>query len=179
MQKYNQHIPLKRIVVVILFPLLGCLYSALAHCATKPPLGDLSLPIQVQSDQASFEHALKQATHSGNVVLTQGNHTLHADKLVLKKDPKTDANIIVATGKPATFTGLMSNDPSPLNASADTIYFYPDQHLLVLEGKATITHEKDKFKGPSLSYQIDKQIITATASKQERPTIVIEPRQHS
>lgn len=167
MQKYN------------VFFLLAYFYSAVALSAPQQPLGDLSLPIQVQSDQAAFEHALKQATHVGNVVLTQGNHKLLADKLVLKKDPKTDANIIIATGKPATFTGLMTNDPAPVNASANTIYYYPDQHLLVFEGNATITHEKDKFKGPSLSYQIDKQVITATASKQERPTIVIQPRQHT
>lgn len=146
-----------------------------AHTAAKQPLGDLSLPIHIQSDQASFEHAIKQATHQGNVVLTQGSHELHADKLVVKKEAN-DVNVLIATGKPATFKGLMMNDPNPVTASANTIYFYPDKKLIVFEGNATLTHEKDKFKGPSLSYHIEQQTIIATSTQQERPSIVIQPR---
>ena len=97
------------------------------------------------------------------MVLTQGSHELHADKLVVKKEAN-DVNVLIATGKPATFKGLMMNDPNPVTASANTIYFYPDKKLIVFEGNATLTHEKDKFKGPSLSYHIEQQTIIATST---------------
>lgn len=164
--------------MVALFLSLSTAMLSVAHAA-QSPLGDLSLPIQIQSDHASFEHHLKQATHEGNVILKQGTHELHADKLVLKKDAKGEMDVFIATGKPATFTGLMTNDPNPVTASANTIYFYPHKKLIVFEGNATLVHQQDKFKGPTLSYQIDKQAITATANQGERPTIVIQPRQTS
>lgn len=143
--------------------------------ATMPKI-DPNTPIQIQSDVAAYEQIQHQATHEGNVILTQGSHILHADKLIAKKDPKGNLTVITATGKPATFTGKMDNDPDPVYATAKTIYYYPDKQLLVLEGSATIDHQHDKFRGPALSYRLDKQTVSAAKQSNERPTITIQPR---
>lgn len=175
-----RHYHLKKYAFLSIVLLLNGGITTLAHATTpQQPLGDLSQPIQIQSNQASFEQALQQATHEGNVILTQGSHELHADKLVLKKEPKGEMKVIIATGNPATFKGLIMNDPAPVTGSAKTIYYYPTKKLIVFEGNATFTHQQDKFKGPSLSYQLDTQSITAIASGNERPTVVIQPRQAS
>lgn len=163
------------------YQLLSCLLFSVGffmsgtHAAQPQPMGDLSLPIQIQSDQASFEHALKKATHTGNVVMVQGTNELYAEKLIMKKDLQGD--VLVATGNPATFKGVMADDPAPITGTAEKITYFPAKKLLVLEGNATLHHQQDKFKGPSLSYQLDKQLVTATANRHERPTIVIQPRQ--
>jgi lipopolysaccharide export system protein LptA len=135
-----------------------------------------NVPIQIQSDTASFEQLSHQATHEGNVVMTQGDHILHADKLTVKKDPKGDLTVLKATGNPATFSGQMESSPHPVLATAKIIYYYPDKQLIVLEGQATLDHQQDKFKGPMLSYQLDKQVVSATKQNNERPTITIQPR---
>ncbi len=140
------------------------------------PRFDNNAPIQIQSDSATFEQLSRQASHVGNVIMTQGPHVLHADKLSIKKDTKGNLTVIIATGTPATFTGTMESDPDPVFATAKVIYYYPDKQLIVLEGSATLDHQRDKFKGPMLSYQLDKQVVSATRKSQERPTITIQPR---
>ncbi|MBN9288422.1 MAG: lipopolysaccharide transport periplasmic protein LptA [Gammaproteobacteria bacterium 39-13] len=137
---------------------------------------DPNTPIQIQSDIASFEQISRQACHEGNVILTQGSNELHADKLTAKKDPKGNLTVITAIGKPATFTGKVENSPQPIFATAKTIYYYPDKQLIVLEGAATLDHQQDKFRGPVLSYQLDKQMVSAEKQSNERPTITIHPR---
>lgn len=144
--------------------------------ATTPIKIDPKTPIEIQADSASFDQVKQEAIHMGNVILTQGMHELHSDKLTIKKDAKGHLAVITAIGAPATFTGKRLNDPNPVYATAKTIYYYPDKQLLVLEGSATIDHQQDKFRGPMLSYQLDKQIINATKQSDERPIITINPR---
>ena len=147
-----------------------------AFAAPAPIKIDPKTPIQIQADSASFDQSKQEAIHMGNVILTQGTHELHSDRLTIKKDAKGHLSVITAIGAPATFTGKRLNDPNPVYASAKTIYYYPDKQLLVLEGAATIDHQQDKFRGPMLSYQLDKQIINATKQSDERPIITIHPR---
>ena len=137
---------------------------------------DRTAPVQIQSDQASFEQMNRVAIHEGNVILIQGNHELRADKITIQQDKNGRLNVITAIGKPAAFTGRRPSDPNPVYATAKTIYYYPVKQLVVLDGQAILEHEKDKFQGPSLSYQLDKQVISASRTTNERPTITIHPR---
>ncbi|MGD9591144.1 MAG: lipopolysaccharide transport periplasmic protein LptA [Candidatus Berkiella sp.] len=155
--------------------MLCLLLIAPSAMALKPRLNNQT-PIEIQSDVASFEQRSRQATHEGNVVMIQGNNVLHADKLSVKKDTQGLLTVVKAMGNPATFTGTFENDPKPVYATAKIIYYYPDKQLIVLEGSATLDHQEDKFKGPMLSYQIDKQIVSAAKQSNERPTITIHPR---
>lgn len=161
--------------------LIGLSFSyPLCADATKNQLmNDLSLPIEIQSDVATFEHALEQAVYEGNVVMTQGSHTLHADKLLIQKNTEDGTSCFIATGTPATFKGLVADSPVPVSATAKTITFHPESQLLVFEEDATLNHQQDKFKGPSLSYRLDTQTITANANGHVRPTITIQPRRQS
>lgn len=133
-------------------------------------------PIQIQSDTAYIEQLSKQATYEGNVILKQGTHILHADKLTLKKNDQGHLALITATGSPATFEGKLEISTHTIYAAAKTILYHPDKKLLELQGEATMEHQQDKFKGPMLSYQLDKQIISASKQSDERPTIIIHPR---
>ncbi|MGE3318103.1 MAG: lipopolysaccharide transport periplasmic protein LptA [Candidatus Berkiella sp.] len=166
-----QHHKLKQLIFVALY-----LCYTQAECAPAPIKIDPKTPIQIQADSASFDQAKQEAVHLGNVILTQGTHEVHATRLTIKKDLKGRLTVITAVGTPATFTGKRQNDPHPVYATAKTIYYYPDKQLLVLEGSATLEHVQDKFKGPVLSYQLDKQIINATKQSDERPIITIHPR---
>ncbi len=152
------------------------LFCMAATVQAKVPRLNNAAPIQIQSDIASFEQRNHQAVHEGNVVMIQGDNIVHADKLFIKKDPKGELSVIKAMGNPATFTGVFDDDPKPVLATAKVIFYYPDKQLIVLEGAATLDHHEDKFKGPMLSYQIDKQIVSATKQSDERPTITIHPR---
>lgn len=166
--------PLLRTLLDLFF-MVAMIHSSKAFCEnlhkTQP-----DMPIQIQSDTASIEQLKRQATYEGNVILTQGGHILHADKLTLKKDESGRLSLITAIGAPATFEGKFDLSTHPVHATAKMILYYPDKQLLVLQGEATMEHQQDKFKGPMLSYQMDKQIISASKQSDERPTITIHPR---
>lgn len=151
-------------------------YCGSVFAAPAPLKIDPKTPIQIQADSASFDQTKQEAVHIGNVILTQGTHELHSERLTIKKDIKGRLTVITAVGAPASFTGKRQNDPNPVYATAKTIYYYPDKQLLVLEGDATLEHQQDKFRGPVLSYQLDKQIINATKQSDQRPIITIHPR---
>lgn len=152
-------------------------FALFATCVVSHPVAlDSNLPITIQSDTASVEQLNRQAVHTGNVIMTQGSHKLRADTLTIKKDAQGNLSVITAIGNPASFTGKQLDDPEPLIATAKTIYYYPDKQLVVLKGLATLEHQKDKFQGPSLSYHLDKQVISATSQSQERPTVTLHPR---
>ncbi|MBS0290136.1 MAG: lipopolysaccharide transport periplasmic protein LptA [Proteobacteria bacterium] len=155
-----------------------CLLLVLSKVLAATPSFDTNAPIQIQSDKASFQQLSQQAAHEGNVVMTQGQNILKADKLTIKKNPSGNLTVITAYGKPASFKGFMQNNPEPVFATAQIIHYYPDKKLILLEGKATLDYQQDKFKGPMLSYQLDKQVVTAAKQQDERPTITIQPRAH-
>ena len=108
--------------------------------------------------------------------MTQGENELRSDKLVIQKNEQGKLDVIKATGNPAHFKGKRENDLHPLNATANIIYYYPDKQLIVLEGSATLEHQQDKFEGPSLSYYMEKQVISATSQNDSRPTVILHPR---
>lgn len=145
-------------------------YGCFAHVGINS-----ELPIQITADNASYEH-MNHALYQGNVILTQGDHELRADKLDAKKDRDGFVTVITATGNPAHYNGKLTTNPSPVFATAKTIHYYPDKQLVVLEGEATLKHEQDTFHGPTLSYQLEKQIISAVSQKEERPTMIIYPQ---
>lgn len=132
--------------------------------------------IEIVSDKAYFQPRLHQATHEGNVIMKQDSQVLKADKLIIERNKAGQLSHLTATGNPATFSGQLENNKPPVYASAKVIRYFPDKQLLILEGNATLTHEQDKFKGPVLSYQIDKQVVNATKQSNERPTLLIQPR---
>lgn len=133
-------------------------------------------PIYIQSDNAAFEQTKLLATYEGNVVMQQGSHILHAQTLAIKKNANGALTRITASGNPATFTGNHRHSTHPVYAKANIIYYYPNKELLILEGNAELQHQQDKFQGPSLHYQLDTQVISASKHNNQRPTVTILPR---
>jgi len=167
-----ERVPVGRVRAVFISLMLSVPLSLFAHTSALHS----EQPITIQSDTASVEQLKHHAVHEGNVILTQGLHTLCADRLTIQKDLKGNLSVITATGNPARFSGKKENEIEPLLATAKIIYYYPDKQLVVLEGAATLEHQQDKFQGPSLRYQLDKQVISATSQSQDRPTVTLHPR---
>lgn len=151
---------------------LLCLFCSFAF-AMRPEI-DRNLPIHIQSDKATFQQTMGQATYEGNVVMRQGSHKLQANKLIIQK--QGNSSTITAVGTPATFQGQLGDDAEPVYATAKIIYYYPEKQLITLEGSATLDHRQDKFRGPILSYEIEKQIVSARSQNNERPTITMHPQ---
>jgi len=80
--------------------LLGCLFGAMLAHAER---GDRDRPIQFSADKSdAVNYETKVATLSGNVIITQGTMSIHADRVVLRQNPDNTLSAS-AYGKPVSF----------------------------------------------------------------------------
>jgi lipopolysaccharide export system protein LptA len=155
----NRYMPLSLAVLLCIFSHVGL--------ASKQT-------VTIVSDKAKFEQATGQATYQGSVKLTEQNHSLLAENLIVYKNKQGELVKVIADGDPATFFGQMPNDEELVHAEAAKITLYPKDSLLKLSGKAKIRYKNDTFDGPLLDYHFKEHMIVANSQKNERPSITLE-----
>ena len=75
---------------------------ALFAFAARAEKGDKEKPINYSADAGDVNYQTKIGTLTGNVIITQGTLTIHADKIVLKQNPDNSMSAS-AFGNPVTF----------------------------------------------------------------------------
>ena len=65
--------------------------------------GDRDKPINYQADTGDVNYQTKVGTLLGNVVITQGTMTIHADKIIFKQNPDNSVSA-TAYGNPVTLS---------------------------------------------------------------------------
>ena len=78
---------------------------------------DRDQPIQIVADIAIRDEMAGETRYEGNVVLTQGSLRITADTLSIRHNAD-EADMIVATGRPATLVQQPTSDQAPVDASA-------------------------------------------------------------
>lgn len=132
-------------------------------------------PIEIESDVVLYEQNSGKITYRGKVIVINGQQTLYADTVIVKRTTNQAIESIQAFGTPAHFTSLTKDEITPINAYAAQMDYEPNRSLLVLTGKAKIVHQQDIFEGPVLKYKIDQQKIEAMHAQNERPKMIITP----
>lgn len=132
-------------------------------------------PIHIESDTVVFDQVQSALTYQGNVIVTSGDQKLYATQVVVVRDKQQEIQSIVATGAPARYTQVFEKDKTTLQAYANQIDFDPKQSILLLTGKAKITHQQDTFEGPLLKYMLNEHKIEAIQANNERPKMIIHP----
>ena len=113
-----------------------------------------NLPVTIKSVKARFEQSNNTATFTKNVVLTRGNLTVKADKLVVYRGK--DGGIIkaVATGS----VHINKKGKKRFIASgAEVVYLKSDQTLTLFGNPVTFGNGMDRGQGKKLIYHIDTQ----------------------
>ncbi len=135
----------------------GTLIAALAaaHAATPQGLGlskhDTNAPIQVSADNFLADINAKTGTYSGNVLVTQGDIHLRADKVrVNVVDGKPDK--IFANGN------VVLAAPSGTAKGDDGVYNVGPRQI-TLTGHVVLTKEKSVMRGSTLTVNL----VTGTA----------------
>lgn len=137
---------------------------------------DRQQSIVIHADYGSYQHDKAQTHYHGHVQIIQGSTQLTAEDVTTHNDPKGLQNI-TAIGKPARIITQMDNQKGTLLAQADTIYYYPQQGKVILQGHALLKQGGDSFASPHIEYDIQGQHLYSPPSSQGRTTIVIQPRQ--
>jgi len=129
--------------------ILGVLCASTANAATAG-MGlskhDANAPIQVSADRFDAEINQKEGTYSGNVLVTQGDFKLRADKVRVNA-PSGKPDKIFAYGN-VVFTA-----PSG-NAQGDNGVYDVAPRLITLTGRVILTKEENVMRGSTLTVNL-------------------------
>jgi len=138
---------------------------------------DTQQPVYINSDIQQVDMKSNQVVFEGDVSLKQGSINIDADRIVVTRDPKTEAiKQIQAFGKPAKFSQLM-DDGKTLSGQAVELDYRISTDELTMKGQAQLAQDNNTIKGSSIRYQIGKQKLVADSSKEERVTTILQPNQ--
>lgn len=151
--------------------LLYCVFFSIANA-----LPDADMPIYIRADKVDFNHKLGFAKYQGNVIVDQGSRNLRAQTLTIQRDAQNRIQVIVATGTPATFKSQSDLNKPPGTGSAKTIKYYPKLNKVKLFTDATLTQNGDTITAPKLTYNIDSEELQGNSNKQQRTTIILQPK---
>lgn len=142
--------------------------------ASHATVDDLIQEVHIDASSNFVDIKNKRVIYTGPVKVTQGSIKIQADKLSASQgDGET---ILIATGKPATYSQLLNNN-QPATASAQEIHYNISKKVLTLSGDAKIEQDGSKFSAPKIIYDIQLQQMHAGGIKhpEDRVHTVIKP----
>ena len=131
-----------------------------------------NLPISIESDSALLDDSTGTSTYSGNVVISQGDSVVNADKIDVKAIDRKISSI-TAAGKPAHF--LQSDAVlGKTEGYANIIVFSAQEAILSFEGDASLIQTHNSFSGEKIEYDIMKKAIRARGDENSGKRVKIQ-----
>lgn len=159
--------------------LLILFFSHVAFAQTDSSPSDDSYPIEIQSNTADFDDKTGDATHRGNVVVTQGTRHLTADTLVIHRDPNGKIDRMIAQGTPARFHAYPEPQKPILEGKANILKFFPKEDKIILEEDAELTQAEHTIQGPQITYYLANRMLSSESNLTQRTTVIIKPKDPS
>ncbi len=147
---------------------LLCTCSALAQANTK---FDLTQEVKIAAANSYADLKNKRIVYEGPVTLTQGSLVLKADELSSYTDEKTGKRILLAKGKPATYSQQVE-DGRTVQASANEISYNIDSRIMGLKGSAEVEQDGSKVSADSIVYDIEKQQLSSQSSGKKDDQVI-------
>jgi lipopolysaccharide transport protein LptA len=131
-------------------------------------------PAQFKSTQANYNLKTRESVFEGQVIMTQGENKLLADKVITYRNPQGKIYKIIAYGKPVIYY-IYDTNKSPTQARAFTLEYYPLNKRAILIGGASITQENKTIKAPRIIYDLLKHEIIGQSNAKERSSLIFTP----
>ena len=133
---------------------------------------DFSQPMEVESSQEELDIKNNRLVLTDNVIIRQGTLLIRADRLEASASEKAEqADTFVAEGTPATYSQTL-DDGNQINAEANKITYFQGEQRLELSGNARISQGSSSSSGNLITYDLDKQTVTATSSGEENSRVI-------
>lgn len=153
-----------------------CLIVLFLPFSASAKKSDFAQAIVVDADRQQVEIKKNRVTFFKNVLVSQGTIKLKADKLVVSSNGTKGSEVMVATGKPASFHQVLDNG-KPVDAQANEIRYELKTRTLTLTGKSELRQQDSVVTGHKVQYNIDKQEMIADGGKKGRVTTIFLPQQ--
>ena len=134
--------------------------------------------LQLKAGFADINQETHEGTYTQNVELDQGSTHLRADNALTKANQKNKLTEAIAYGgknEPAHFWTTTDINKPPLHAYANIIRYFPDRHLVELDGGARVEQGKDSFSAPKISYDTLHKHVVSSSKGQGQTVIIIHP----
>ena len=112
---------------------------------------DRSKPVNLEADTVTLDDIKKISVYQGNVILSQGTLTLHADRVQVTQNAN-GIDKISASGRPAAFRQKDDGREEFIEGFSERIEFDSANSQLELIGQAQLKRGGDELRGAQISY---------------------------
>jgi lipopolysaccharide export system protein LptA len=144
------------------------LIAALAAPAARADKTDREKPINYSADAGDVNYQTKMGTLSGNVIVTQGTLSIHADKIVLKQNPDNSLSA-TAYGNPVAFRQKRDGIDEFYDGYAQRVEYDGAKEFLQLFDRALLRRGQDEIRSNYISYSIATELFKAEGRPETTP----------
>ena len=149
-----------------------------AELATEPKAAPA--PVTIEADYAEIDERKAMSVYTGNVVLTQGNLQMQADKVTVHtREGKLER--VYAWGSPVTYRQERENE-APIHGHSLRMEYDAGNEVLLLLDQAQLWQDKNHFSGERIEYSanLDRVVATGGNGTEGQPTgrvkIILQPK---
>ena len=142
--------------------------AALAAPSATAEKADRDKPINYQADSGDVNYQTKVGTLMGNVILTQGTLTIHADKIIFHQNSDNSVSA-TAYGNPITFREKRDNVNEYYEGVAQRAEYDGQKRFLELFDRALLRKGTDEIRSNYISYNAETEFFKAEGRPDTRP----------
>jgi len=127
--------------------------------------------ILITADAVDLHRDSLNSQYRGHVNMVQGGVHLTAEvaNTVSSKAHTVEKIIALGDGTHVVHFSLPTkNHQAPLKATAKKIIYFPQKHIVILQGKASVTQGKNHYSAPKIEYNMATQHIVS-----EKDTMIV------
>ena len=141
---------------------------------------DRKQPVSLEANSAVMDEAKGYYIYSGDVVVTQGSMTIHADSIEIIMDSNNNIKRFLAKGNDSTQAHLQQtteSDGSLLEAWADELNYHLAKDIILLTGNAALHQKGNQFSGDKIEYAVGEEKVKASAepNTKQRVKMIFNP----
>jgi lipopolysaccharide export system protein LptA len=141
--------------------LVACALAAAASPLADAEKSDREKPINFSAEQpAEVDFEKRVGTLRGNVVITQGTMTIHADRIDFKQNPDNSLSA-TAVGNPVSFRQKKDDSDEYYEGYAQRAVYDGQKQLLELFDRALLKQGSDEIRSNYVSYNSATGIFKA------------------
>ena len=129
---------------------------------------DREKPINYSADVGDVNYQTKIGTLSGNVIVTQGTLTIHADKIVLKQNVDNSLSA-TAFGNPVAFRQKRDGVDEYYDGYAQRVEYDGATEFLQLFDRALLRRGQDEIRSNYISYNAATELFKAEGRPETTP----------
>ncbi len=124
---------------------------------------DKQQPIHIEADEAVRDEKTGLTLYRGNVKIRQGSLRIAADVVTLFHI-ESQADKIVAEGKPASLQQQRDAQSNPIHAEAEIIEYYKEEERVHLRHNAKLEQDGSTVRSDSIEFFINQELVKAVSA---------------